>query len=208
MGSLKLLFTLNDGSERQIDCDVIDAPLPHDARKEWAANVTAVRFRAPDPTLYDPTGKTVTFGLTGGGTGTQVPLEVPLEVGASALDQTVPITYAGNFRSLPWRIRILGPITDPVITNLMTDEKLDFTGMTIGDADFYDIDCRYGQKTVEDASGTNKIADLTDDSDLATFHLAAHPEADGGQNDINVTGSSVDGDTEIYFNYYERYLGI
>lgn len=206
--ALSLLFTLDDGSKRQIDCKALDAPLPHDARTAYAAQLVALRFVAADPTLYDPVGRMVAFALAGGGSGTAVPLAVPFTVGASTMDQVVPIQYTGNVLALPWRIRIGGPITSPVIRNLSTGEKLDFTAYTIGNSDYYDIDCRYGYKTVTDKAGANKIAELSTDSDLATFHLAPHPEADEGRNDIMVTGTAVDGDTEIYLNYYPRWLGI
>ena len=99
-------------------------------------------------------------------------------------------------------------MTDAVIENLSTGEKLDFSGYTIGAGHYYDVDCRYGYKTVTNDLGENKIAELSDDSDLATFHLGAHPEVDEGRNSLRVTGTDVNEDTEIYVNYYERYLGI
>ena len=205
--SPSLAWTMSYGT-RYIDCHVDgEVAMPWEP-KRWAAQLIALRLRCPDPTFYDPTAEVVTFALGGGGDSMEVPLAIPWPIGASTLDQTVSITYSGNWRSHPHRIRIVGPITDCVITNETTDEVLDFTGTTIAAADYYDIDCRYGYKTVTDAAGDNKIADLTEDSDLATWHLAPSPEAAGGVNDINVTGSSVTEATEIYLNYYTRYLGL
>ena len=205
---VSLLFTLANGEERQIDCSLIEAPMDHDVTQVWSAQVVPLRFYAPDPCFYDPTTESVSFGLDPGAYAFTIPLGVPVGVGPSDIDQTVNLTYEGNFRSYPWRLRIEGPITDPVITNVTTDEKFDFTGVTIADGDHYDIDCRYGQKGVEDASGTNKVDELTSDSDLATFHLAPHPEATDGINEINVTGSAVTSDTEVYMIAPVRYLGI
>jgi len=207
-GSTALLFTLDNGDKRQINCRAIDVPLPHDARQEYDAQVIALRFVAPEPTFYDPTGATAVFGLSGGGTGTPVPLLIPWTVGASTLDQEKSIQYAGNFMALPWRIRFAGPIASPKIENQSTNEKLDFTGYAIGAGHYYDIDCRYGYKAVVDDLGNNKISELSSDSDLATFHLGPHPEIDEGRNSLRVTGTSVNEDTEVYVYYYNRYLGI
>ena len=201
-------WTRDDGTQRQIECHFVDAlSLPFDARQGYWLRAS-VRLRCPDPTFYDPTGKASTFELGGGGDSLEIPLEVPMVVGTSTLDATNTITYGGNWRSYPHLIRITGPITDAVITNETTGEALDFTGTTIGAGDYYDIDLRYGQKTVEDSSGTNKIADLTDDSDLATWHLAPAPEASGGENSINVTGTSITEATSVAVNFFERYLGL
>jgi hypothetical protein len=166
-----------------------------------------IPLRAADPTFYDPTQVTVTFGLTAGGTPTTVPLPVPFNVGTSTINQTVAVAYPGTFYAYPI-ITILGPITDPVITNLTTNEKLDFTGTTITGGDVWTIDTRYGYKTVKDSTGTNKIAAISDDSALATFHLDMDPTAPAGTNNIKVTGSSASAGTQVYFQYFTRYIGI
>ena len=202
-------FELKNGDIRYIKCfHVGELTMPDDAYMGTIQRV-AIQLKAPDPTFYDPTGVAVTFALGGGGDAFVIPHEVPHGVGASTIDQVTVIAYAGNWLSYPHLIRITGPIADCVITNETTGEKLDFTGTTIAGGDYYDIDCRYGQKTVVDSSGVNKIADLTSDSDLATFHLAPDSaEAPGGNNSIRVTGSSVTEATGVAVNYYDRYLGI
>lgn len=116
------------------------------------------------------------------------------------------ITYTGSFRAFPV-ITILGPITDPVLTNVSTGEDLDFTGITISGGDSYTIDCRFGYKTVKNAAGTNKIADLSSGSDLATFHLGADPEVSDGNNAFTLTGTGTDSNTQVTVAYYERFVG-
>ena len=54
----------------------------------------------------------------------------------------------------------------------------------------------------------NKIADLTEDSDLATWHLATNPDAVDGQNGIQVEGASVTAATEVYLQWHDRFVGI
>ncbi len=117
------------------------------------------------------------------------------------------ITYNGSFAEYPV-ITILGPITDPVLTNVSTDETLDFTGITIAAGNTYVIDCRFGYKTVKNTAGTNKIADLTAASDLATFHLGADPEVSGGANAFTLTGTGVTAATTVTVAYYNRYVGL
>jgi hypothetical protein len=168
----------------------------------------AVTLRAPDPTLYDPVGQAVTFALSAGGSGFEIPTSIPHGIGASTIDQSNTIEYLGSASSFPHLVRIVGPITDAQIENLTTGEVLDFTGITIVDGDYYDIDLRYGRKTVKNAAGVNKIADLASDSDLATWHIAPADEAPGGINDIRVTGSGANTATRIEIAYYIRDLGV
>ena len=81
---------------------------------------------------------------------------------------TTNITYDGQYPTEPI-INIIGPIANPVLTQLVTGKKLDFTGTTIASGNNYLIDTRYGYKTILDGTSTNRIANLTSDSDLADF---------------------------------------
>lgn len=208
---------LDNGLVRCLDCVFAGGlKMPAQDRHGGIFQKVAITLKADDPTFYDPVAQAVTFNLAGGGSGA-VPSAVPMLVGTSTLNQDIVIEYAGSALSYPQLIRITGPITDCVITNLTTDEKLDFTGVTIAGSDYYDIDLRYGYKTVKDKAGANKLADLTDDSDLATWHLTAEKggtliQGPGGEwvclNGIRVTGSSVTESTEVEMTYHNRYLGI
>ena len=91
---------------------------------------------------------------------------------------TTTITYDGQYPTEPI-INIIGPITNPVLTQSYTNKKLDFTGTTIAAGDNYQIDTRYGYKTVLDGSFVNRIANLTSDSNLADFTHETLPPIDG-----------------------------
>lgn len=156
---------------------------------------------APNPTFYYPEQANTIFGITVGGQSFNVPSAVPLGVGASTIDDTRAITNRGNWITYPV-ITILGPVQNPIIENITTDEQLDFTGLTLGSTEERVIDCNYGQKTVVDEDGVNQIADLTAASDLATFHL------EPGDNSIKVSGTNGDASTEVYIRFYERFVGI
>lgn len=197
-----------DNLDRQIDGYFIGQLTMPANQRQGFHQVVAVSIRCPDPSFYDPELFLVAFGLGGGAESFVVPMPVPHGVGSSALDETVGIDYTGSWQEHPI-IRITGPIANPVITNITTNEKLDFTGTTIPGGDYYDIDTRYGFKTVIEDDGTNRIDKLTSDSDLATFHLQPDSaEVPGGSNSIRVEGSSVTEATKVELWYYRRYLGI
>ncbi len=199
--------TRANGALRQIDCHFSSGMSFRSADRKGMTQVEVIELVAPDPTFYDPTAVAVPFGLTGGGGSFTVPLAIPWNVGSSVLDQTKAIPYAGSWLAYPI-VTIYGPITNAVIVNETADLKLDFTGVTIDAGAYYVIDTRYGYKTVTKHDGTNKVADLTDDSDLATFHLAADPDAPGGINSVRVTGTAVTAATQVYMSYYTRYVGV
>lgn len=202
------LFVRRKGVERRLDCVCAGGLRMPKNDRTGHFQKSAIALRAADPTWYDAEQSVVNFNL-GGGTGQfTVPTPVATAVGASTIDMSVAVSYAGSWLSQP-NIRIAGPITNPVITNQTTGEKLDFTGTTIGVGQYYDIDTRYGYKTVIDQAGVNQISKLTSDSDLATFHL--EPDSDTapfGINSIQVTGSSINTTTEVYVTYFTRYIGI
>jgi hypothetical protein len=204
---VQLCFTLPNGAVRQIDTFVAgDFQLGSKDRTRLAHKVGIV-LRCPDPTFYDPTMLSLTYGVSGATAGFTVPMAVPTGIGSTTINTIQTITYQGSWRDFPF-IRVKGPITSPVVWNVTTDERLDFTGTTISAGDYYDIDCRYGYKTVVDAAGVNRIDKLISTNDLNTFHLAPHPEATSGGNDIRVTGTSITNATEVYIQYFHRYLGI
>jgi len=204
---LKVRFTTESGNVRQIDCECIGCDMPSIDQTTNRYQRAGLTFKAENPLFYNPTGSTHHFGLGAlAADSMQVPLQIPWNVGQSTLDANIVVTYAGSFLALPI-IRITGPITDAKIVNNTTSETLFFDGITIGGADYYVVDCRFGYKTIEDLAEANKIADLDEStSDLATFHIAPGPkEAPGGDNSLTVTGTSVTGDTMVTVQYNEQF---
>lgn len=208
---LKLKRT--DGTRvRQIDCYCsgrMEMPLEPGLTPGYQR--VAVELYAPDPTWYDPTGVSISFGLGGGGTGTPVPVMpngTGWTVGASAINQSQPIDYLGTWDAYPI-ITILGPVTSPVLTNETMGDKLDFTGVTINAGDSYVIDCRYGYKTVtRQSDGANRVQDLTNDSNLATFRIGAHPDVLNGTNSLRFAGTAINSNTQVYVQFNTRYVGV
>lgn len=200
--------TRKDGEVRRLDVRrKAGLSLPRKAGDPYGQLIDVIQLVADDPIAYNTDIQLVVFALGGGGTGTPVPTLIPMSVGASAIDMTLPITYAGTWRAFPI-IRFYGPLTDPILTNVTTGEKLSFSGVTIADGDWYEVDCRYGYKTVVDDGGNNKLADLATDSDLATFHIAPEDEAVGGINEFHLTATSVNMNSKVNVQYQNRYLGV
>lgn len=200
---VKLRWTYNGTTQRQIDCHVqggLSLGSSGLIKNNWR---DVVEFRASDPTWYDPVGGSVQFAQTGGGTPWAVPVVFPTNFGASNLSgsATIDLSDANAWDTYPI-IYATGPVTNLVITNTATGDKLDFTGSSIGGGVTYTIDLRYGNKTVIDSTSTNRINQLTSDSNTATFRLVR------GNNTITVTGTSITAATNIYIQYNTRFVGV
>lgn len=207
LNSSVILELALDSATYRIDTNyVAQMAMPSSERLGWNQTVV-VDLKANDPTWYEASGDSVSFTLGAGIDLMEVPTVIPMTIGGSDIVASIPITYTGTFTAYPV-IRINGPITGPIVTNSSTGDKLDFTGITINAGDYYTIDTRYGRKTVTSKAGVNKISELSNDSDLATFALYPDPEIDGGVNPITIFGSDAEGATSIDFSWNNRYLGI
>jgi len=206
---IKLCITFPSGAQRQIDTHSLgrlELPLTIGSLNYFKFGVT---LRAANPTWYDPATIAVNFGIAAGSSAFTVPTVIPTFFGGSILDQTVPIAYAGTYRDYPIML-LYGPITNPIIRNLATGDKISFQGYTIASGDYYVIDLRYGRKLVyrNGNIADNRIAETSQDSNLATFALEPDPTVTDGLNSIRVTGSGVNGVTKLYFQYNNRYDGV
>lgn len=198
----KLRVTRDDGELRQIDCHVagvVDFPNTLQERI-GASQMVVVQFEAADPIWYDPTLINVIFDVSDNVSGVEIPLMIPfLYSAATELDAVESLSYDGDWETFP-TIYITGPANDLVITNGTTGKKLDFTGHNIGSGDIYEIDLRYGYKTVTDDTGTRQNAALTDDSNLVDWSLVP------GVNDIHVEiASGLTAATLIRIELYKRF---
>jgi len=189
-----LLKVLPDGSQRQIDV-IIDAGPDFRAREpgkwdEWSVH-ESLKFIAPDPTFYDPTQIVNTVYHS-----------------SHALFHAWTINYTGTWLSYPY-IVLLGPLEDPILTNVTTGEKIDLTGYHIAAGETVTLDLQFGYKQITSSVSGNIMAYVSSDSDIATFHLAADPEAAGGVNSFTLTeNGGATNATYRSIQYYTRYIGI
>lgn len=205
--ALSVRLDLENGAARQIDGHLVGGLLGSSKDRRGFTLKLAATVRCPKPFWYDPTPVFETFGASGASGGMAIPWKIPWAIGASNINQTRPILYTGSFQAEPI-IQIVGPISNPVITNLVSGDTLDFTGTTIAGGTVYTIDCRYNYKTVVDQNGANQIAKLVSGSDLATFALLPDPDAPGGVNSIAIAGTSITAATNVYLTYSRQYVGI
>jgi hypothetical protein len=202
---IKLRYFLPNGEIRQLDVHYQGQMSFGSNERFRVAHRVGIALLAPDPTWYDPEEREYVFSLVS--QGFRVSTRFPTSFGGAELDQSKELRYQGSWLSYPI-IKIVGPIQNPIVYNDTTGEKISLDGTTIVDDFYYEIDTRYGFKTVYDSNGNNRLSRLTTDSDLAMFHLAGKLEAPTGVNLLRVTGENITPATQIFFRYYERYIGI
>lgn len=206
VAALTIRVTEPSGAVRNIDCHV-SGPLAFDSASMIGFDQEeVVPLTAPDPVFYDPVGKAQVFALGGGGA-LAVPTSVPVSVGASTIDSVQVVSYIGTWKATPI-IRIVGPLTNPVITNVTTGEVLSFVGSAIAGGDYYEIDTRFAHKTVKDSAGVSQIAKLLSTSDLATFHIAPDWEAAGGSNSFHVTGTGAAMASSVTVYWNDKFIAL
>ena len=203
---------LPNGSIRSINVVIEQGPIfAARSTSMWteASYTETLRFIAHDPVFFDPIQKGVLWDTLAdplGAVDLVFPMEFPFELGGSAFGQIRTCTYPGTWLSYPY-ITLTGPINGFTITNAETGEIIDFSySIAVGEIVY--IDLAWGHKSVENNLGVNLIGSVTTSSDLATFHIAPDPEAVGGINTFTITGSSVDANSRVLLEYYERYIGI
>ncbi len=201
-----------DGTLRDLDVFILSGPIftPHRPRQwdEWGFR-EMLRFIAYNPVVYDPAQQEVTFVQVSADE-----LVFPITFDASniifdssTLIITQTIRYVGTWEEYPI-ITITGPLSNPIITNTTTNEKIQINRNILA-GEHVIIDLRFGFKTVELDDGTNIIGDVSTDSDLTSFHLEPDPGAVNGDNVITATGgTAVPGVTEVRLHYFTRYFGI
>jgi hypothetical protein len=110
---------------------------------------------------------------------------------------SLAVTPGGTADTYPV-ITIHGAITNPVVTNTLTGEKVDLTGITIGTAASRVIDCK--NETVVDGGGVNKISDLVPST--TTFF----PLYCSAANSLSLAGTGTDANTKLTVNYSTAYV--
>lgn len=207
--TIALGVIFDDNSTYQIDTQSIgDLDLPLSLADQLVIKVPII-LRAANPTFYDPLITTVNFQLSASGGAFFVPTSVPTFFGGSTLDQTIVIAYDGTYPDFPL-LTVYGPIANFKIVNESTGAKLDLNGFTIASGDYYTFDLRYGRKLVykNGVTSDNRINEVTNDSQLATFNVEADPTVSGGLNQYHVTGTSATGLTRAVMQYHRRFDGI
>jgi hypothetical protein len=194
---------------RRLDCELYGKPRSGSAQHYPLSHSQRIvaQFKASDPSWFDPETSVVNLGLTVAGTPWDIPWTIePWTIGASELDHTFSLPYPGTWASSPI-IRIVGPLEEPVLINTTTGEKISLPSAAIAAGDYRIIDTRYGHHTIVDSTGAKKDFELSEDSDLTSFHLAPDPDAPGGINVFTIAGGGATDATAAFLTYYVRYFG-
>jgi hypothetical protein len=204
---LVLRFTYGD-KQRLIKCHYVDGlSLNSSDRIAPYSHKVGVQLQADNPLFYTPEDISIPFGIAVTLASFSIPWAIPWGIGASTINERISITYTGTYKAQPIII-IDGPITNAIIRNETTNEKISFQGHTIPADEMYTVDTRYGYRTVKNKAGTIVTQFLSDDSDVATFHIASTLERSDGVNSLLVTGSNTNTATQVYIQYTEHYISL
>lgn len=204
---IKLRYTYMSGTSRQIDV-FYESTMTMPTEGIWyGLQKIGIGLYAPDPVWSATTGSSTIVQPLAATPWFRVPVPVPFGIGPSEFSQSFNITYSGTWMDYP-KIKIFGPCESPRIENVTTGEKLDFSGVRFSPDTRIEIDCRYGYKTIVNASGTNYVPYLSYDSDLATFHIAADPEVSAGVNQMLFVARGANDRTKVQIDYTPRYIGL
>lgn len=190
---------LSNGSVRELLVYTSEGPgfASHspDQWDQWSVQDT-IRFTAYDPVARDPVVQSRSYVSTGpGGT---FPITFPWLFGSFGIG-TQDIVYAGSFLTFP-TITINGPVVSPLIKNITTGEKIQFT-FTLAAGETVIVDLSYGRKTVTKNDGTNLIGFVSSDSNIATFHL------NPGLNQMQITATGTSNISSFVLTWFNRYIG-
>jgi len=137
-GTTQLQFQLSPASGLQfINARVRNAKAIVDPDYTYGFIKVQYDFYCPDPRYYDNATQTATMVYTTP-LGRTYPRVYPLTFGGGSNTQTVSVTNSGWTNTYPL-ISIYGPVTNPVIGNLTTNQALNFS-YTMGASDVLSID--------------------------------------------------------------------
>lgn len=208
---VSLVVTRRDGTERELSIRYMEDTLgtPVEAGKGAVDQDIGYTFIAPSPLWQSPETtvwafsmplQTGTFGFQPDGLGFPVGFNYAgLGGGAQAFH------YEGTYAVSPV-ITVHGPCKDLRIENQTTGHKIQVkTGHQINTGELVTIDPRYGQATITSSTGNTSISNFTEDTDIATFCIAAEPTAKDGYNTLLVSTSDADSDTYVRLTFNNLY---
>lgn len=208
---LYLDCTRPDATTYRMDVTYLDSLTMPRAGQHDGFDRYVLQLIAYDPVWYNVSPQNVILDITAGGEGLEIDMQIPFGLGGTDIDESTWFVYAGTWISYPI-VRITGPVDDAKLYTWTIGSsasgyvQLFFDGVTIAAGDYRQIDCRYGRKTVVDKNGANKIAELSADSDLASFGIYPYPYQDLAV--FVFMGANGSGDTACSLTYYNRFIGI
>ena len=166
--------------------------IPTTLRRSLGSPTWVVQLVAVDPLVYSAAESSDSTTRTTAGSGFTPPFTPAFTLGAST-DGTLRATNVGS-ADASWTARLEGPLTNPVITNLATRERLAFSangGLVLGAGEFVAIDA--AARSVLLAGTASRRSQLSLDSrwwSLAPGDTDIELTADAGTGTLSVTWRS------------------
>lgn len=170
-------------------------------------NYSAASFQwvASDPIALSPTTRSVDIAPGGDSSGRAYPRTYPrtypTSTGGSGIG-LVPV--GGNFITWPL-LRIFGPITDPLVQWLASDDspigpQIAFTGLTIAAGDYLDVDTKAKTVLLNSDPGANRFSSI----DFANTQFG--PLQPASTNALRFSGSATNPSTLMTVFYSDAFL--
>jgi len=196
-GAGTLRVSLPDGSLFDIVAVPDGAPLFNDRRAlSKHSTICTVYMIAYSPFWFDPSEKSMMVSLFSGGF--TIPFTVPFGIGMVGGGI---LTNSGHVPT-PVRIIVPGPMTDPVIENTRTGEKISVTQVLV-EGEYLTIDTSFEAPIVtftSDGVTTSLFDAVSADSEF--FQLLP------GDNMISISDTTSIGVNPFEFYWYDRYWGV
>lgn len=196
VGTLDIEFP--DGREYRLNAVPYGAPIFDDiAGGRPDHTVCTVMLVAYSPFWFDPTETTEEMALYG--SGFTIPFILPVSIGISGALMACNVGHV----STPIRILVQGPVTDPVIENERTGEKISVvTPVLVGQTLVIDtsFDAPIVQLIQVDGTIVSKFSSVSSDSEF--FQLLP------GNNIISVADTTTIGSNPFVFCWRNRYWGV
>lgn len=116
-------------------------------------------------------------------------------------------TVGGNFAVYP-DITVVGPVTNPVLTNSENSGSINLSGLTLGAGESVRILMSDGNKRVVNAAGSNILGSVTNfPVGILDFTLAYDGQnGSDGVNTITLTGSGTTAATDVVVTWTDKFL--
>jgi hypothetical protein len=206
----------SDGQIRQLDVILAGGPEFTPLRNGWAefSFQDVLVWEADNPIIYNPLINNQTFvgfectpiiGLQFGFVFGRTNIVFNGSYCSSLTDISVP--YPGNWMEFP-RIIVTGPGTNFSITHNELGWTLELENYTIAAGETITFDLTYGKKTITNNLGDSLLGYLSSNSEIGLFSIQPDPIVANGINTFSVFIEDGTTDTNVLFNYNDRYIAI
>jgi hypothetical protein len=205
-GQMTFTVLQADGTQRSLKVRATPGPVFNtQSDNHWNIR-ESIPFAAFDPLWFNPAANIISV-VSSVSNELVFPITFPIIFGASGTLFVQSITYLGTWASYP-TLKLDGPYTSAVITNLTTGFSIYFT-VAISAGQSRTLDLTPGAQTLVDENGDDAFGDLGPISNLVDFNIRPDPEVPGGVQTIQAIfyGGTV-GISAFTLTYFDRFFGI